>query len=85
MEVLSTIKTIEDVQCPIAILLYEDDQSNLNFLKDLVQDVKLLMSAENFKGKEGSTAKLNLLRDGKVITLYLAWLGSKGEGAHRYL
>jgi leucyl aminopeptidase len=81
MEVLSTIKTIEDVQCPIAILLYEDDQSNLNFLKDLVQDVKLLMSAENFKGKEGSTAKLNLLRDGKVITLYLGGLGPK-EKAH---
>ena len=81
MEVLSTLKTIEDVQCPIAILLYEDDQSNLNFLKDLVQDVKLLMSVENFKGKEGSTAKLNLLRDGKVITLYLAGLGPK-EKAH---
>jgi len=81
MEVLSTIKTIEEVQCPIAILLYEDDQSNLNFLKDLVQDAKLLMSAENFKGKEGSTAKLNLLRDGKVITLYLAGLGPK-EKAH---
>jgi leucyl aminopeptidase len=74
-------KTIENVQCPIAILLYEDDQSNLNFLKDLVQDVKLLMSAENFKGKEGSTAKLNLLRDGKVITLYLGGLGPK-EKAH---
>jgi len=39
------------------------------------------MSAENFKGKEGSTAKLNLLRDGKVITLYLAGLGPK-EKAH---
>ncbi len=81
MEVLSTFKTIEEVQCPIAILLYEDDQSNLNFLKDLVQDAKLLMSTENFKGKEGSTAKLNLLRDGKVITLYLAGLGPK-EKAH---
>ncbi len=81
MEVLSTIKTIEEVQCPVAILLYEDDQSNLNFLKDLVQDAELLMSAENFKGKEGSTAKLNLLRDGKVITLYLAGLGPK-EKAH---
>jgi hypothetical protein len=33
MEVLSTFKTIEDVQCPVAILLYEDDQSNLNFFK----------------------------------------------------
>ena len=82
MEVLSTIKTIEDVQCPVAILLYEDDQSNLNFLKDLVQDVKLLMSAENFKGKEGSTAKLNLLRDGKVNAV-LGRLRSKGEGTHR--
>lgn len=81
MEVLSVDKTIENVQCPIAILLYEDDQSNLNFLKDLVQDVKLLMSVENFKGKEGSTAKLNLLRDGKVITLYLGGLGPK-EKAH---
>jgi hypothetical protein len=33
MEVLSTFKTIEDVQCPVAVLLYEDDQSNLAFLK----------------------------------------------------
>jgi leucyl aminopeptidase len=81
MEVLSTFKTIEDVQCPVAVLLYEDDQSNLAFLKDLVQDAKLLMYTENFKGKEGSTAKLNLLRDRKVITLYLAGLGPK-EKAH---
>jgi hypothetical protein len=29
---------------PVAILLYEDDQSNLAFLKDLVEDAKLLMS-----------------------------------------
>jgi leucyl aminopeptidase len=39
------------------------------------------MYTENFKGKEGSTAKLNLLRDRKVITLYLAGLGPK-EKAH---
>ena len=81
MEVLSVDKTIENVQGPIAILLYEDDQSNLAFLKDMVQDAQLLMSAENFKGKEGSTAKLSLLRDGKVITLYLAGLGPR-EKAH---
>ena len=81
MEVFSTIKTLNNVQSPVAILLYEDDQSNLAFLDDLVEDAKLLMSAENFKGKEGSTAKLNLLRDGKVITLYLAGLGPK-EKAH---
>jgi leucyl aminopeptidase len=81
MEVLSVYKTIENVQGPIAILLYEYDQSNLAFLKDMVQDAQLLMSAENFKGKEGSTAKLSLLRDGKVITLYLAGLGPR-EKAH---
>jgi leucyl aminopeptidase len=81
MEVLSVDKTIENVQGPIAILLYEDDQSNLAFLKYMVQDAQLLMSAENFKGKEGSTAKLSLLRDGKVIALYLAGLGPR-EKAH---
>jgi|GEM_PF-4246888 len=62
MEILSVSKSIESLDTPIAVLLYEDDQSNLSYLGDLQQEVKMLMQAENFKGKEDSVAKINLIK-----------------------
>ena len=77
MEILSVSKSIESLDTPIAVLLYEDDQSNLSYLGDLQQEVKMLMQAENFKGKEDSVAKINLIKNQKVVTIYLGGLGKK--------
>ncbi|WP_448587727.1 leucyl aminopeptidase [Thermocrinis sp.] len=79
MEILSVNKTLEDLEGSFCVLLYEDDWSNLDCIGSLKEEVSVLAQAENFKGKEDTTAKVNLLKDGEVLTFYLAGLGKKDK------
>ncbi len=86
MEVRSATFSMQEVNEPVALFLFEDDLSNLDFLCELKEAVKRLFEVENFKGKEESLAKVSLLVGDEVRVFYAVGLGKKdraGEDSYR--
>ncbi len=86
MEVNVAEFKVEEVKEPIAIFVFEESTENLEFLGGLREPIEKLLSAENFKGKEESLAKVSLLVEGEVRVFYVVGLGKKekvGEDAYR--
>ena len=76
----------EEVKEPIAIFLFENHRENLDFLGSLKGQVEKMLSAENFKGKEETLAKVSLLVGDDVRVFYVVGLGKKekvGEDSYR--
>lgn len=76
----------KDVKEPIAIFVFEEDWSNLDFLGELGPKVKKLLKAESFKGKEESLTKVSLLEGDEVRVFYAVGLGKKekvGQDCYR--
>ena len=76
----------EEVKEPIAIFLFENHRENLDFLGSLKGQVEKMLSAENFKGKEETLAKISLLVGDDVRVFYVVGLGKKekvGEDSYR--
>lgn len=86
MEVRAVEFKAQDIKEPLALFVFEDSMENLDFLGNLKEQVEKLLSAENFKGKEESLVKVNMLVKGEVRVFYVVGLGKKekaGEDNYR--
>ncbi len=75
MQVKSVL--LEAIPSELALLVYEDDFSNLDFLGELKTLAQRLLERDGFKGKEDSLARVLLPKDDGVIGLYVAGLGKR--------
>lgn len=86
MEVKAFNFDVETTKDPIGIFVFEEDKENLNFLGSLKEKVEKILQAENFKGKEESLVKVNLLVDEELRVFYVVGLGKRekaGEESYR--